>query len=138
MEEGRGPRVPRSRGPKDQDISNSHSNTNLTLKKVHLVQLKTFYNCSELVTACIAFYLKRCRCQKKDNYHRNISSLSRNTMFLLKHHYQSFLATGNCIVSILAICLIEHRQQCCQSLGYNNVHHWHCGFRSYFIRDLRH
>ena len=28
---------PRSRGPKDQDISKSHSNTSLTLKKVHLV-----------------------------------------------------------------------------------------------------
>ena len=37
LEEGRGQRVPRSRGPKDQDISNSHSNTSLTLKKVHLV-----------------------------------------------------------------------------------------------------
>ena len=45
LEEGRGPRVPRSKGskvqrsqgPKDQDISNSHSNTSLTLKKVHLV-----------------------------------------------------------------------------------------------------
>ena len=48
LEEGRGPRVqrskgskvqgvPRSQGPKDQDISNSHSNTSLTLKKVHLV-----------------------------------------------------------------------------------------------------
>ena len=37
LEEGRGPRVPRSRGPKDQDISKSHSNTSLTLKKVHLV-----------------------------------------------------------------------------------------------------
>ena len=37
-----GPWVPRSRvlrsqGPKDQYISNSHSNTSLTLKKVHLV-----------------------------------------------------------------------------------------------------
>ena len=32
-----GPRVPWSRGPKDQDISNSHSTTSLTLKKVHLV-----------------------------------------------------------------------------------------------------
>ena len=32
-----------SRGPKDQDISNSHSNTSLTLKKVHLVfKLKLF------------------------------------------------------------------------------------------------
>ena len=37
LEEGRGPRVPRSKGPKDQDISNSHSNMSLTLKKVHLV-----------------------------------------------------------------------------------------------------
>ena len=32
-----GLRAPRSQGPKDQDISNSHSNTSLTLKKVHLV-----------------------------------------------------------------------------------------------------
>ena len=32
-----GPGVPRSQGPKDQDTSNSHSNTSLTLKKVHLV-----------------------------------------------------------------------------------------------------
>ena len=47
LEEGRGPRVPRSKGskvqgsqgPKDQDISNSHSNTSLTLKKVHLVDI---------------------------------------------------------------------------------------------------
>ena len=39
LEEGRGPRVPRSQGPKDQDISNSHSNTSLTLKKVHLVSM---------------------------------------------------------------------------------------------------
>ena len=42
MEEGIGPRVPRFKGskvqgPKDQDISNSNSNTSLTLKKVHLV-----------------------------------------------------------------------------------------------------
>ena len=36
---GRGPRVPRSRGPKNQDISKSHSNTSLTLKKVHLVSI---------------------------------------------------------------------------------------------------
>ena len=57
LEEGRGPRVPRfmgskvqwSQGPNDQDISNSHSNTSLTLKKVHLVlNIK-------LVTYCIAF-----------------------------------------------------------------------------------
>ena len=48
LEEGRGPRVPRpkgskvkgSQGPKDQDISNSHSNSSLTLKKVHLVDDK--------------------------------------------------------------------------------------------------
>ena len=47
LEEGGGPRVPRSKGskvqgsqgPKDQDISNSHSNTSLTLKKVHLVPI---------------------------------------------------------------------------------------------------
>ena len=37
VEEERGPRVPRSQGLKDQDISKSHSNTSLTLKKVHLV-----------------------------------------------------------------------------------------------------
>ena len=37
LKEGKGPRVPRFRGPKDQDISNSNSNTSLTLKKVHLV-----------------------------------------------------------------------------------------------------
>ena len=30
-------RVTRSKGPRDQDISKSHSNTSLTLKKVHLV-----------------------------------------------------------------------------------------------------
>ena len=40
LEEGRGPRVPRSRGPKEQDISNSHLNTSLSLKKVHLVQIR--------------------------------------------------------------------------------------------------
>ena len=37
VKESQGPRVPRSRCPKDQDISNSHSNTSLTLKKGHLV-----------------------------------------------------------------------------------------------------
>ena len=36
-EEGRGHRVQRSRGHKDQYISKSHSNSSLTLKKVHLV-----------------------------------------------------------------------------------------------------
>ena len=54
LAEGRGRRVPRSkgskgskvrgsqgpRGPRDQDILNSHSNTSLTLKKVHLVGIK--------------------------------------------------------------------------------------------------
>ena len=47
MEEERGPKVQesqglwvqRSKGPEDQDISNSNSNTSLTLKKVHLVLL---------------------------------------------------------------------------------------------------
>ena len=33
------PKVPELQGPKDQDISKSHSNTSLTLKKVHLVYL---------------------------------------------------------------------------------------------------
>ena len=33
----KGSKVQGSQGPKDQDISNSHSNTSLTLKKVHLV-----------------------------------------------------------------------------------------------------
>ena len=40
MEEGRGPRVPRSKGPKvprTKISSKSHSNTSLTLKKVHFV-----------------------------------------------------------------------------------------------------
>ena len=31
------PKVLGSQGPKDQDISKSHSNSSLTLKKVHLV-----------------------------------------------------------------------------------------------------
>ena len=35
--------VPRSQGPKDQDISNSHSNTSLTIKKVNLVCWIHFY-----------------------------------------------------------------------------------------------
>ena len=51
VEEGRGPNkvqesqglwVKRSKGPEDQDISNSNSNTSLTLKKVHLVSF--YYN----------------------------------------------------------------------------------------------
>ena len=45
VEEGRGPEVQesqglwvqRSKGPEDQVISNSNSNTSLSLKKVHLV-----------------------------------------------------------------------------------------------------
>ena len=37
IQESQGPRGQRSRGPKVPDISNSHSNTSLTLKKVHLV-----------------------------------------------------------------------------------------------------
>ena len=37
VQESQGPMVPRSHGPKDQDISKSHSNTSLTLKKFHLV-----------------------------------------------------------------------------------------------------
>ena len=43
LEKGRGfqgPGVPMSQGPKNQDISNSYSNTSLTLKKVHLVFCK--------------------------------------------------------------------------------------------------
>ena len=35
----KGPKVQRSKGPEDQDISNSNSNMSLTLKKVHLVIL---------------------------------------------------------------------------------------------------
>ena len=39
---------PRSRGPKDQDISNSYTNTSLTLKKAHLVRLIFNGLCSPL------------------------------------------------------------------------------------------
>ena len=39
MQKSQGPGVQRSQGPNDQDISKSHSNTSLTLKKVHLVFL---------------------------------------------------------------------------------------------------
>ena len=47
VEEGRSPKVQESqglwvqssKGPEDQYISNSNSNTSLTLKKVHLVSL---------------------------------------------------------------------------------------------------
>ena len=58
MEGGRGPRVPSAKGPEDQDISKSHSNTSLTLKKVHLVfsvfmgvgirTKKVFFVCAEI------------------------------------------------------------------------------------------
>ena len=37
VHESQGLGVLRSRGPKDQDISESHSNTSLILKKLHLV-----------------------------------------------------------------------------------------------------
>ena len=39
VQESQGPGVLKSQGPKDQDISKSHSNTSLTLKKVHLVKV---------------------------------------------------------------------------------------------------
>ena len=45
VQESQGPRVPRSKGPKDQDISNSHLNTSLTLKKVYLV---SYFQCSRV------------------------------------------------------------------------------------------
>ena len=62
LEEGRGPRVlgpgvPRSQGPKDQDISNSHSNTSLTLKKVHLV-VHIINIALKLHHMLIGFYIK--------------------------------------------------------------------------------
>ena len=37
VQESQGPRFPRSKDTKDQNISKFHSNTGLTLKKVHLV-----------------------------------------------------------------------------------------------------
>ena len=37
VQESQGPRVQRSKGPKDQDISISNSKNSLTQKKVHLV-----------------------------------------------------------------------------------------------------
>ena len=46
-------RVPRSKGPKDQDISMSNSNTSLTLKKVHLVKLSIFFFLSYWVSTNI-------------------------------------------------------------------------------------
>ena len=50
VKESKGPRVPRSQGPKDLDISNSHSNKSLTLKKVHLVMtLKMIVDIFELM-----------------------------------------------------------------------------------------
>ena len=55
VEEGRGPKVQesqglcvqRSKGPEDQDISNSNSNTSLTLKKVHLVHRMKLHGVGE-------------------------------------------------------------------------------------------
>ena len=44
--------VPRSQGPKDQDISNSNSNTSLTLKKVHLVFHCKLYVCINITSNC--------------------------------------------------------------------------------------
>ena len=37
VQSSKGSKVQGSRGPKDQDISNSHSNTSLTVNKVDLV-----------------------------------------------------------------------------------------------------
>ena len=37
VQRSQGLKVQGSKGPKDQDISKSYSNTSLTLKKVHLV-----------------------------------------------------------------------------------------------------
>ena len=45
-----GPGVPRSQGPKSQDISNSISNTSLTLKMVHLVL--HYYSTNNLYPKC--------------------------------------------------------------------------------------
>ena len=61
-------KVNRSKGPKDQDISKSHSNTSLTLKKVHLV--KKFKN---------VFFIKYLLChfrQKKNVMDVKIKSTS--------------------------------------------------------------
>ena len=72
LEEGRGPRVPSSRGPKDQNISKSHSNTSLTLKKVHLVALKNI----ELLA--INFVPHHYCSAEASNYPKIISSHSRH------------------------------------------------------------
>ena len=45
----KGSGVLRSKGSKDQDISNSHSNTSLTLKKVHLVVLILIMHIQQLL-----------------------------------------------------------------------------------------
>ena len=50
VQEFQAARVPRSRGPKDRDISKSHSNASLTLKKVHLVPFQVSYYSDCLVT----------------------------------------------------------------------------------------
>ena len=63
MEEGRGPKVQesqglwvqRSKGPEDQDISNSNSNTSLTLKKVHLVYILKILNILRHFLGCDSF-----------------------------------------------------------------------------------
>ena len=43
VDEGRDPRVPRSQGPNTK-VQGSHSNTSLTLKKVHLVVITILLN----------------------------------------------------------------------------------------------
>ena len=57
----KGPGVLRSQGPKDQDISNSHSNTSLTLKKVYLVLVHLYsteqHNILFLLLSCTFFLL---------------------------------------------------------------------------------
>ena len=60
LEEGIGPRVPRSKDSKVQGSQNSNSNTSLTLKKVNLVYVtKTWKNghgnCQEFM---LEYYIK--------------------------------------------------------------------------------
>ena len=54
VQESQGPGVPRYQGPKDEDISNSHSNTSLTLKEVHLVLINTWMRkiCTNVKCKC--------------------------------------------------------------------------------------
>jgi len=49
VQESQGPGIPRSQGPKDQDISNSNSNMSLTLKKVHLVNNLKFEDSEKIL-----------------------------------------------------------------------------------------